>query len=178
MVEEIGPYLQSNEIHWPLSRRGPSPSRPTHLSLGALQLTLDELDSSRPGLSPDQEARWDRLRSSLDELRRGHASALQRKAQAEQQSRLRLWRSYLDDLAEGTASAQDFRQEVRHRLMAERLAAWAASDAAASAMVEASAAQDGRLRARFRPGPFTLGEDLQKVYPGPEYWYLYGEIHA
>lgn len=176
MVEEIEPYLLSRELHWPLHLRRPAQGEPTRLSLGALQLTLDELDSLRPGFTEGQLARFEDLRSRLERLRENHASAMQRKAQAEQQSRLRLWQAFLNDLAEGTASSQDFRREVRNRLMAARLAAWAPSGSAASAMVEASAAQDRRLRAVFRPGPFVLDEHLQGVYPGPEYWYLYGAI--
>jgi len=176
MVEEIEPYLLSRELHWPLQLRGPAQGNPTRLSLGALQLTLDELESLRPGFTPGQRARFEDLGSRLERLRENHASAMQRKAQAEQQSRLRLWQAYLTDLAEGTASSQDFRREVRNRLMAARLAAWAPSGSAASAMVEASAAQDRRLQAVFRPGRFVLGEHLEKVYPGPEYWYLYGGV--
>lgn len=178
MVEEIEPYLLSRDLHWPLQLRRPAPGKPTRLSLGALQLTLDELESLRTGFTQAQQARLAELHTRLGRLREKHASALQRKAQAEQQSRLRLWQAYLTDLAEGTASGQDFRREVCYRLMAARLAAWAPSGSAASAMVEASAAQDRRLQALFRPGPFVLEEHLQGVYPGPEYWYLYGEIRS
>lgn len=176
MVEEIEPYLLSSELHWPLQLRRPAPGKPTRLSLGALQLTLDELESLRSGFTQAEQARFADLHARLGRLREKHASALQRKAQAEQQNRLRLWQGYLTDLAESTATAQDFRREVHNRLTAARLAAWAHSDSAASAMVEASAAQDRRLQSLFRPGPFVWEEHLQSVYPGPEYWYLYGEI--
>ncbi len=176
MVEEIEPYLLSRELHWRIQLRGPAQGGPTRLSLGVLQLTLDELESLRPVFTPAQQAVFEELQSRLERLREKHASAMQRKAQAEQQSRLRLWQGYLTDLAEGSASPQDFRREVRNRLMAARLAAWAASSSAASAMVEAGAAQDRRLQATFRPGPFVWEEHLQSVYPGPAYWYLYGGI--
>lgn len=178
MGEDLEPYLQSPELHWPLTARLPAPVHPApRLSLGTLQLTLDELEALGPSLNPAQEARRLKLDSRLEAARGLHGSALQRKAQAEQGSRLRLWRAYLGDLTEGGGSPQDYAGEVRNRLIAARLAAWAASPAQASAMGEASAAHDRQLKALFQPGEFVLDDRLRLVYPSEEFWYLYGGVN-
>ena len=56
------------------------------------------------------------------------------------------------------------------------MAVWAASPAQASAMGEASAAHDHRLRALFQPGEFVLDDRLKSIYPSEEFWYLYGGV--
>jgi hypothetical protein len=177
MGEDLEPYLQSPELYWPVSARLPAPVHPApRLSLGTLQLTLDELEALRPSLDPAQEARRLRLDSRLEAARGRHGSALQRKAQADQASRLRLWRAYLDDLSDGGGSRQDYAGEVRNRLIAARLAVWAASPSQASAMGEGSAAYDHRLRTLFQPGEFVLDDRLKSIYPSEEFWYLYGRV--
>jgi hypothetical protein len=173
MVEDLEPYLQSRELHWPLPKRE-SP----RLSLGTLQLTLDELESVRPALPQEQQARLKDLHAKLDSFRAEHASAAQRKARAEQQSRLRLWAAYLEDLTDSEDQFPHFPRDVRNRLIASRLSTWAASPSAAAAMAEAAAIHDSRLRNSFRPGLFVWSEDLRRVYPEPEFWYLYGGIRG
>ncbi|MEX0787299.1 MAG: hypothetical protein WD906_02825 [Anaerolineales bacterium] len=176
MGEDLEPYLQSPVLYWPVSARLPAAVHPPRLSLGTLQLTLDELGALRASLNPEQRTRGLMLDSLLEAARGRHGSALQRKAQDEQGGRLRLWRAYLDDLAEGGGSRQDYPGEVRNRLIASRLALWAASPAQASAMGEGSAGHDRALRAIFQPGEFVLDERLRSVYPSEEFWYLYGGV--
>ena len=177
MCEDLEPYLQSPELYWPVSARLPAEVPPApRLSLGTLQLTLDELGAQRASLSPTQETRRLKLDSRLEAARGRHGAALQRKALAEQGSRLRLWRAYLDDLTDGGGSRQDYAGEVRNRLIASRLAVWAASPSQATAMGEGSAGHDRALRAIFQPGEFVLDERLRSVYPSEEFWYLYGGV--
>ena len=46
MVEDLEPYLKSPELHWPVTARLPASVHPApRLSLGTLQLTLDELEA-------------------------------------------------------------------------------------------------------------------------------------
>jgi hypothetical protein len=177
MVAELEDYLHSPEVFWPLGQHAP-PGRPAYprLTLGGLQLVLDRLAQAEGSLASRHLAALARLRSELERIRIAHASALQRKAQAEQQSRLRLWRNFLADLQEGSASAAEYPHAVRQRVMAARLAEWAASPSAAGAMSEAAASADRRLRAVFRPGAFQWESRLQSIYPAEEYWYLYGGV--
>ena len=175
MLEEMEDYLLSNEVFWPLERsaaRG-APHFP-RLTLGALLLTLDQLEAVQSEMTAGQSASHRRLMMQVDLLRAKHAVALESKAAREASSRLNLWRAFINDLEEAPTRAGSYAYEVRHRVMIARLAELALQSAELKTAADSALALDTRLRRLFEPGDFTWDARLQEAYPAEDYWYLYG----
>lgn len=175
MLEEMEDYLLSAEIFWPLERRAARGAQPfPRLTLGALQLALDQLEAVHSEMTPVQSASYRRLMMQVDLLRAKHAVALESKAAGEAGSRLNLWRAFINDLEEAPARAGSYAYEVRHRVMLARLAELAPQSAELQVAADSAQALDRRLRRLFVPGELIWDARLQHTYAPEEYWYLYG----
>ncbi len=175
MLAELGAYLGSAELFWPLDLE-PDPSNPhvPRLTLGNLLLALDGLHAEEATLSDAARTRLARARSSWEAQRASHRAALERKAGREIEARLRLWEGFLTDLSQEPEAAAEYPVQVRNRLILTRL--MAATDARARPAQARARLQalDQRLRQRFQPGAFVLAAPLERMYSPAEYWFLYG----
>jgi len=172
MLEEMEDYLLSNEVFWPLKRSvGRAAPR---LTLGALLLTLDQLEAMRSDMSPAQDASFEKLIMQMDLVCGKHAVALERKAGREAGSRLNLWRGFVNDLEESPSRAGSYAYEVRHRVMLTRLVELGPESADLHTALESAGAVDQRLRLLFTGDAFVWDSRLQGTYPPDEYWHLYG----
>lgn len=164
-LDELEPYLLSNELYWVLGV--PHISLP-RLTLGNLLLTRLRLQA-RHALPPDEEMR-------LDHLRQRWRAAWEKKARREFNSRLNLWRNYLEDYFESPANyAADYPQEVRSRVLMELLRPEIAAPLPEEELLHAL---DARLRTAFIPGPFIWEAEMSAVFPAETWWYLYGRLKS
>ena len=162
-IPELGDYLLSKELYWPISARGYSLPR---LTIGGMLLAQARL-----------EARGERIESlvaQLDGIRTKWRVAWESKAGREVQARMRLWSNYLADYRhnpEGHADA--YPHEVRYRVMLHLLLA---ELPAPPAKQEALSRLDSLLRARLSGSDFIWDADLGDGFPCEVYWYLYGKL--
>jgi len=166
-VDKLAAFLLSDPIVWPLDRKA---GLRQDLSLGGLLLLQDELRVEAAHLSPEDRRLLEDLDRRWEVALREHASALARKAIREQAMRLHLWSAYLAELEERPA-AGEYPQQVRHRVMLERLGDLSARPSATEPV-------DLRLRSSFQAGPFLWPAALQPLYPKDRYWFLYGALAA
>jgi hypothetical protein len=175
ILEEIEPFLLSEEIFWPLNRHSKRgmPYFP-RLTLGTLLLTLDQLSVQIEGMSNSQKRAQQEIQSMLERVRLKWPAALERKAVRESQTRFNLWRAYLSDLEERKDTAENYQNEVRNRVMYQRLQDFQRPTPQTSDSQSAIDGLDFYLRSSFKPGPFLWDAALIPVYPSPTFWYLYG----
>jgi len=163
-IPELGNYLLSKELFWPISARGFSLPR---LTIGGILLAKARL-----------EARGERVESlvaHLDGVRSKWQVAWETKAVQEVQTRLRLWSNYLTDYRhnpEGHADA--YPHEVEYRVMLHLLLAELPSPPPEQ---EALSQLDSLLRTSLIGDDFTWETDLQDGFPREVYWFLYGKLN-
>ena len=112
-IPELGDYLLSNELYWPITARGYDLPR---LTIGGILLAQSYL-----------EARGERIESfvvQLDAVRSKWRVAWETKAGREVQARMRLWSNYLADYSQNPEGHADvYPHEVRYRVMLHLLLA-------------------------------------------------------
>jgi len=164
-IPELGNYLLSKELYWPISARGYDLPR---LTIGGILLVQTRLEA--------RGERIEKLATQLDALRSKWRVAWETKAGREFQSRFGLWNNYLADYRhnpEGQADA--YAHEVRYRVMLQLLLG---ELSAPPPEREGLLQLDGVLRASFSPGDFIWEADLQAGFPREVYWFLYGKLKS
>ncbi len=179
MLQELKPYLRSAEVFWPFSTSPDLPGGPfPRMTLGAVLLTLDELEALRREMTPQQATRFERLRGEWETAERKYAVALEQKAAHEYRNRFNLWKAYLADLKDSPDRAHDYAHEVRQRVMLERLSDLAPEAADIQERRPSLASLDEDLRLHFAAGDFLWDAALATRYSRQTYWFLYGRPRA
>jgi hypothetical protein len=162
-IPEMGDYLLSKELYWPISTRGYDLPR---LTIGGILLAQARL-----------EARRERIESfvaQLDGVRLKWRVAWEAKAGREVGARMRLWSNYLADYRQNPESHADaYPHEVRYRVMLHLLLAELPAPPPEQGALSQS---DGLLRAKLTASEFIWESDLQTGFPRDVYWYLYGKL--
>ena len=164
-IPELGDYLLSKELYWPISARGYTLPR---LTIGGMLLALARL-----------EARGERVESlvmQLDGIRLKWRVAWETKAGREVQARMRLWSNYLADYRHNPEGHADvYPHEVCYRVMLHLLFT---ELPAPPAEQEALSQLDGLLRTNLSASDFIWDVELQAGFPRGVYWYLYGKLKS
>lgn len=164
-IPELGDYLLSKELYWPIRARGYSLPR---LTIGGLLLAQARL-----------EARGERIVSHLAQfegIRSKWRVAWETKAGREVGARMRLWSNFLADYLQNPENHADaYRHEVRYRVMLHLLLAELSKPPDEQ---EALSKLDGTLRAMLSPSGFIWEADLESGFPREVYWYLYGDLSS
>ncbi len=172
-VEELQPYLLSNDLYWTLSGY-PSPSnRPFNkLTLGGMLLALTR--SRSQAMSSFNSARLASLMNKLEAFSTKWRVAWEAKAGKEFRSRLRQWGNYLTELQqEPQEHAVYFPYEVRVRVILELLKMQIEDVEVAEN--ELLHILDQRLGAQFLSGDFIWNAELSTGFPKSEFWFLWGK---
>ena len=163
-IPELGDYLLSSELYWPITARGYDLPR---LTIGGILLEKTCLEA--------RGERIEALVAQLDAVRSKWRVAWEAKAGREVQARLRLWSNFLADYRhnpEGYADA--YPHEVRYRVMLHLLLA---ELPVSSAEQNELSQLDGVLRASLSPSGFIWEAGLQPGFPREIYWFLYGKLN-
>lgn len=163
-IPELGDYLLSKELYWPITAQGRSLPR---LTIGGTLLAQARL-----------AARGERIESfvaRLDGVRYKWRVAWETKAGREVQARMRLWRNYLADYQDDpNRHADAYPHEVRYRVMLHLLLAELPAPPAESRPL---AQLDSFVRAKLSPGKFIWDADLDAGFSREAYWFLYGALN-
>lgn len=177
ILEQLEPFLHTDDAFWPLSVRPPHPGVPfPQLSLGVLLLTLDELNAVEMDVEPATRSAIQSVERELDRITQKWTVAVEGKALSEASQRLSVWRAYLQDTRDGRTDQADYRQEVKQRVILGRLLGLARSSPDGQDAVVALLELDEELRSLFAPGGFIWDARLERIYPQAEFWFLYGGI--
>lgn len=162
-IPELGDYLLSQELFWPISTRGYTVPR---LTIGGMLLALARLDAGG--------ARTETLWIQLEEVRMKWRVAWETKAGREVQARLRLWSNYLGDYRHAPELHADaYPHEVRYRVMLHLLLAELPAPVNEQ---EALSQLDNLLRKKLISGTFIWETELSGGFSREVYWYLYGKL--
>ena len=164
-VPELGEYLLSNELYWPVSARGYDLPR---MTIGSLLLAKTRLETLG--------VRIEALVAKLDAVRSKWQVAWETKAGREFRSRFGLWSNYLADYRHNPENNVDaYPHEVRYRVMLQLLLDELTAPPPEN---EGLIQLDSVLRTSLSPGEFIWDVDLQSGFPREVYWYLYGKLKA
>ena len=162
-IPELGDYLLSKELYWPISSRGYTLPR---LTIGGILLAQARLEARGEWIVS--------LVAQLDAVRSKWRVAWETKAGREVQARLRLWSNYLADYRHNPENHADaYPHEVRYRVMLHLLLA---ELPATPAERESLSQLDNVLRTKLISGDFIWESELQAGFPRGVYWYLYGKL--
>lgn len=175
MLEQFDPYLLSKEVFWPLGERADSGAPFPKLSLGQLQLTLDELSVQAEEMGPAQIQQFHELEGDFEQKRKEKPANIEKRASAEMRQRLNLWKAYVGELRTGSTAAESYPNDVRQRVLLDRLQEHLSEGDELEALRSELKALDQRLRRVFRGGSFVWHPRLRPLYDELDYWYLYGE---
>jgi uncharacterized protein YukE len=164
-IPELGEYLLSKELYWPISARGYQLPR---LTIGGILLAQTRLEARGEHIEG--------LTMQLDGLRSKWRTAWETKAGREFQSRFGLWNNYLADYRHNPESHADaYPHEVRYRVMLQLLL----GELSAPLPERDGLSQlDGLLRANFSPDDFIWEAGIQQGFPREVYWFLYGKLKS
>jgi hypothetical protein len=162
-IPELGDYLLSKELYWPISARGYTLPR---LTIGGTLLALARLEARGERVEP--------LVMQLDGVRSKWRVAWETKAGREVQARMHLWSNYLADYRHSPeAHADAYPHEVRYRVMLHLLLA---ELPVSPAEQEALSQLDSVVHAKLSSSDFIWDVDLRAGFPREVYWYLYGKL--
>jgi hypothetical protein len=147
-----------------------------NLTIGNLLLTLDELQAQRDDMSPEQAARFTRVEVEMQRSKSKWTVAMERRATREMHNRLNLWRAYIADIEARSETGENYRYEVRQRVIFARLQEIAQKEPETQNFLDEMGQLDKRLRGVFIRDEFIWDPQLQPVYPRGQFWYLYGDI--
>ncbi|MGA9534164.1 MAG: hypothetical protein WBR18_15710 [Anaerolineales bacterium] len=178
IINQLEPYLLSNEVFWPLGGKSSDGDVFPRGSLGQLLLTLDELSVLAEEMDPAQITTYHGQQTAFKNYRQEHPAILEAKAWAEVDQRLNLWRSLLRDIREGERGTGSYRTDVRQRFLLTRLQTFLTNEQKLRKLHSELSQLDGVLRARFESGEFQWHPRLRYLYNHDDYWFLYGHPAA
>ena len=166
-------YILSRDLFWPLMGSSPSGRRLPKISLGSIQLLLDQLLVQQEAMNQEQTARYQDFLEQWQRISNKWASATAKKATREIEMRVTLWNAYLDDLRSDQDEASSFIQEVHHRVMLSRLADFLPSSSLSDEIRTQLHAIEIRHPLLTGIGDFIWDDDLRAVYSRDEFPFLY-----
>ena len=174
-VEELKPYLLSNELYWPSGARYAMPGKPfTPLTPGNLLLSLKKVKALNVigKLDSEDQATLESVSHRYQQTKQEWQSAWEKKVEHEFQSRLRLWIDKLDEMGRmGGDLRAYYARAVRERVILGLLA----EDVDISNLPESATlqTQDDRLQKITVEDEFIWDRDLEQHLDSQNYWYLY-----
>ena len=172
MAEQMGQYLDSDVLCWPLGR-GNLPM----LTLGGYLLREHRLLALPQLLTPEQRGQVDAAIFQFNQALSNRVVRFEKKAHHELESRLRQWEEALKEIERGTwQHSSNYDTMVETRAMIEALLDRLGMP---PYRLEERPGQhlallDTRLQGRWQPGDFVWPAEWQPAYPRGEYWWLYG----
>jgi hypothetical protein len=177
MLENMEPYLLSEEVYWPVASQPNAGSPPfPRLTLGGFLLTQDELSVQKAAMNSRQTHTYKDLQQRYGQIARKSKSAIGRKAVREMNSRCNLWHAYVEELEERRKVPYDYPREVRHRAMFERLIDVAGVEPEVDQVLKKNQKVDEHFLAVSFPSDFVWEADLQTIYIKDRFWFLYRKL--
>ena len=176
MAEQMGEYLDSDVLFWPLGR-GNLPM----LTLGGYLLREHRLVALRQLLTPEQRSQVDAAIFQFNQALSDRVVRFEKKAHHELESRLRQWTEALKEVEHGALQhSSNYDTVVETRAMIQALLDRLGMP---PYRLEERPGQhltllDTRLQGRWQPGEFIWPAEWQPAYPRGEYWWLYGSPRA
>lgn len=176
MATEMGDYLDSDVLFWPMAR-----SDMPMLTLGGYLMREHRLLALADQLGSEQQAR---VAAAVQQFNQALAERIVRfetKANSELEARLRQWEAFLKDVDRGTADkTSNYATAVETRAMIAAL-----MDRLSMPPYQLSERTgqhltmlDQRQRNHWVPGDFVWPEDWQPAYPKDDYSWLYGGFRS
>lgn len=175
MLAELNSFLLTDEAFWPLGETASTSGPPfPRMSLGQLMLTFDELQVQAERMEPKQIQQFQDLSDQLEAIRAERPVNLEKKALAETKQRANLWSAYINDLRESERAVASYSQDVKHRVMVDRLQSFYAEDRLAQDVRAKVESADQGLRGIFQQGGFIWHPRLKPLYDREAHWFLFG----
>lgn len=168
-------FILSKNLFWHLMGRSPSGNRLPKISLGGIQLLLDQLTVQQTAMDQEQSSQYQDLLHLWQRNTKTWLAASAQKASREIKMRLSLWKAYLIDLEDNPDEISSLSQEVHHRVILSRLSNFLPH----SSLPEEIKSQLNVLEMRHPilniAGSFIWDHQLEKVYSRAEFPILYAK---
>ncbi|MQC25936.1 MAG: hypothetical protein DWG76_00595 [Chloroflexi bacterium] len=170
-LEQLKPYLLSDEVYWNLGLRAPRGLAPyPQLTLG--NLLLAEAKAKGAAQSEEERARIKDLSEQLEAQRDEWRSAWEAKAEQEFGVRLRQWGRILTEIGEEPGRHKaSYASEVRDRAELDLL-----KDDLPGGLHAELAVWDARLKRLTQAGDFVWEPEVKGSFPKEDYWYLWVKL--
>ena len=175
MLAEFEAFIHSQELFWPLQKKSFGGVYFPQLSLGALLLTLDELDASKQLMNPRQEQEFSIHFAVFERALGKWRVAIEQKASREMITRTNLWNAYLQDIQEDPDAKEDYVREVRNRVLITKLKRLGSYESLEGVEPEISHALDKQMALDAQPADFLWDEKLKPIYPIKKFPFLYSK---
>jgi hypothetical protein len=172
MMEEFEAHILSKELFWPLRKNSYNNIPFPRLSIGALLLTLDELEALLPEMDPPEEHAYREQLNSYERFSQQFRVAIENKTARELITRTNLWRGFLQDLEEDPESADEYVRQVRNRVLMKKLGVLTSMDQAESE-ADTLRGLDEWMLLDALPVEFIWDKRLEPIYPIEEFPFLY-----
>jgi hypothetical protein len=130
MMAEFRAHILSKELFWPLRKKSYDNVPFPQLSIGALLLTLDELEAQASEMNALDERTYQEQLNIFERFSQKFRVAIENKAARELITRTNLWRGYLQDVEEDPQSLEEYSRQVRNRVLMKKLSTLASVDQA------------------------------------------------
>jgi hypothetical protein len=172
MMAEFRAHILSKELFWPLRKKSYDNVPFPQLSIGALLLTLDELEAQASEMNALDERTYQEQLNIFERFSQKFRVAIENKAARELITRTNLWRGYLQDVEEDPQSLEEYSRQVRNRVLMKKLSTLASVDQATSENDVVGGMDDWMLQDALTV-EFIWDEMLEPIYPIEEYPFLY-----
>lgn len=175
VIADFETLILSKDLFWPLMGRSPSGKRLPKISLGGIQLLLDQLCAQQTAMNTEQTAQYQDLLKLWQLNTNKWVAAAAKKATREIKMRLSLWSAYLSDLGVDRDEASSLSQEVHHRVMLSRLADFLPHASLSGEVKTQLHALEIRHSILNIAGDFIWDDELEAVYSRDEFPFLYSK---
>lgn len=177
LLVDFETLILSKDLFWPLMGRSPSGERLPKISLGGIQLLLDQLSAQQTAMNQEQNSRYQDLIRQWQSHTKKWVAASAEKAAREIVMRLSLWKAYLDDLVADSDEVSSLSQEVHHRVMLTRLADFLPHASLPDEIISQLHTLESRHPLPNIVGDFIWEDELKTAYSRDEFPFLYTKPH-
>jgi hypothetical protein len=170
---ELEEYIVKDELYRTVRVHMPGGDQMIQMSGGDLLTRIFRLSAERDRLAPEQQARFDAARSSVEKTIYSLRTRFHQRLQREIKARLDSLNWFLDECAgEPSRCRGEYPFEIRNRQRIDAIMAELGSDLPQDLKNQISRV-DERIRMMVRPGSFAWDARLEPIFPRTRFWYLY-----
>lgn len=173
-INNLKDYLLSDILFWELGLRKQPGEKPyPKLTIGNLLLFLKLAETSTK--TPSESHQVTSVENQVLSTKQRWRTSWESKAEKEFVSRLHLWNRYLNDVrySENDQESDYYKTEVRLRVILGLLETEINQESESAELLSQC---DLILKARFRRGEFSWGNDLEDSFNDDKFWFLWGKI--
>jgi hypothetical protein len=173
MTAELEEYIIKNELYRPVRVHTTGGDQLLQMSGGDLLTRIYRLAAERDALTPDQQARFDKVRAQAESIIYSLRTRFHDRLNRELKARLDSLNYFLDEAAvDPPKSRSEYPFEIRNRQRIDAILAELGPDVAPD-LKQVINRVDDRIRLVARPSGCVWDSKLEAAFSRSRFWYLY-----